>query len=85
MKEFALMLGQIVKDQVSGFSGVITARVQYITGCNQYLVRPQGLDDKGKIQEGHYFDEDTLIILPKKSLRLKIHNPGGPQETPPPK
>jgi hypothetical protein len=36
------ILGIEVKDVITGLKGVITARASYITGCDQYLVQPQG-------------------------------------------
>lgn len=49
-----------VTDDVTEFSGVVTGRAEYSTGCRQYLVQPS-IDDAGKWQESHWFDEDRLL------------------------
>lgn len=63
------MLGTRVRDMITGFSGVVTGFVEYISGCNQALVIPP-VDEKGAMQEGQWFDiqrlerlGDSLIVL----------------------
>lgn len=34
IKMFKFENGQIVKDMITGFTGVVVARVNYMTGCN---------------------------------------------------
>jgi hypothetical protein len=34
-------LGQFVQDKVTGFAGVVTARVEYLDGVTQCLVQPR--------------------------------------------
>lgn len=58
----AIELGQKAKDCVTGFSGIVTARVEYLTGCTQYGVSP-GLDKDGKVMDTQYFDENRLTAL----------------------
>lgn len=42
-------LGEKVRDGVTGFKGVITARVEYLNGCLQYCVEPKvGKEGKGR-------------------------------------
>lgn len=54
--------GTKVRDVVTGFTGVITARVEYLTGCNQCAVQPP-VNDKGEIPDGRYIDEDRLVAV----------------------
>lgn len=35
-------LGSTVQDRISGLTGVVTARVEYLTGCTQYGITPKG-------------------------------------------
>jgi len=68
-----------VKDQVSGFEGTITARVEYLNGCRQYCVEPK-LDKEGKVQDHKYIDEGQLESIPKKpkkASRKDVEPPGG--------
>ena len=54
------MLGKKVKDKITGFEGVVTGRVEYLTGCNQCLVQPKVGKDGG-FKDSQWFDEQRLI------------------------
>ena len=74
---FKIELGEKVKDCVTGFKGVVIARAQYITGCNQYGVAPKAVKNEAK--DSRWFDEDRLIdSIPKKKTK-RSGNRGGPQ------
>jgi hypothetical protein len=70
--DFAIEKGAKVADVITGFEGIVTGRVDYITGCNQYLVQPKQKAD-GNFIEAKWFDEhrltvneyDTPVTLPK--------------------
>ena len=64
MVKFEHELGIKVKDKISGFSGILTARVEFLTGCNRYCVQPKTLQDGVPI-EGIYFDEEQLKYIGK--------------------
>jgi hypothetical protein len=73
---FKFSLHAIVKDKVTGFTGVILGRTDYATGCLQYGVLSQKLAKDGKPSEWVWFDETRLILTGKKIQPLtKI---GGP-------
>lgn len=59
--DFKIELGSKVEDQLTGFSGIATARVQYVTGCNQYLVQPR-CGPNGEFVDSHWFDEHRLYV-----------------------
>lgn len=59
-------LGIEVKDKVTGLVGVITARASYITGCDQYLVQPQG--DGSKYPDASWIDDGRLEATDKGLL-----------------
>lgn len=61
-------LGLQVKDHITGFTGFVTGRVEYLTGCAQYLVQPECEDNKWC--EARWFDENRL-----KALRGSKHIP----------
>jgi hypothetical protein len=52
-------LGDKVTDSLTGFTGIATARTEYLYGCVRILVEPTELRD-GKPVEGQYFDEQRL-------------------------
>lgn len=71
-------LGDKVKDIVSSFIGIATARHTFLQGCNRISVQPS-IDKEGKLPEVQAFDEPQLIVLkPKKVVRKKGSKPGGP-------
>lgn len=59
-----IQLGQHVRDEVTGFEGIVTSRVEYLTGCTQYGVTPRAQPD-GKLPDGHYFDFKRLRVIDK--------------------
>jgi hypothetical protein len=65
-----IALGTKVKDDITGFVGITTGYVKYISGCNQYLVTP-GVDEKGALVESHWFDEQRVKVMESApSVRL---------------
>ena len=72
-----IKLGQKVQDKVTGFTGVATARIEYINGCVQYCVKPKvGAD--GKMVEGEYLDQQQLEVL-SDEVKIKSSETGGLQ------
>jgi hypothetical protein len=87
---FKIELGAEVKDCVTGFSGIVTGRADYVTGCRQYAVTPTTLKDDGSPVGGGWYDEDRLL---KSVAELASEandptdpatKPGGPQSNPAP-
>lgn len=56
---FKYALGIEMKDRVTGFTGIVTGRIDYITGCNQYTLQPR-VKDNGDHVEAKWFDEHRL-------------------------
>lgn len=42
-QEFKFNLGEEVEDVITGFSGMIMSRIQYLTRCNQYGITQRKL------------------------------------------
>lgn len=82
------ILGQRVRDIVTGFEGIAIGRVEYINGCHQYLVKPQCVakdDEPMKQPEGWYIDDQSLELMdegildpPKASSQGSRTATGGP-------
>jgi hypothetical protein len=68
---------------VTGYSGVVTGIVAYITGCNQCLVTPP-IDKHGKPQDSHWIDVQRLDVNTKnKPIILEnVMTPGCGPEAP---
>lgn len=52
-------LGFSYVDRITGFTGVATGYVSYITGCNQVYLTPR-IDADGKQRDGAWMDEQRL-------------------------
>jgi hypothetical protein len=78
---FIHAMGLEAKDKVTGFIGIIVARSQHITGCNQYCLMPK-IDKEGKIPDGHWIDEGRLEILSRgvNPEEVQAEQKGGPKE-----
>lgn len=53
-------LGEVLKDKVTGFEGVVLGRTEYFTGCDHYGLCSQELKD-GKPIGWEWLDEIRLI------------------------
>jgi hypothetical protein len=59
------LLGRHARDVITGFTGVITGYVRYLSGCNQALVAPKAAKD-GSLRPSEWIDEQRLEIDLKK-------------------
>ena len=75
-------LGIKAKDIVTRFEGIITGRVQYLTGCNQYLLNPT-VGKEGKSVDPGWYDENRIEVLDDKPLELDMSGAPGPCEPAP--
>lgn len=67
LKSKKVKLGQTVKDTISGFNGVATARCEYLFGCLQIQVTPKEMKD-GVPVKSKWFDEPQLMgVVPNKT------------------
>lgn len=56
-----IKLGQKVRDKLTGFTGIATARLQYINRCEQVLVSLP-VDKEGKHVESVWIDAPRLEV-----------------------
>jgi hypothetical protein len=59
---FTHELGLLGKEKITGFEGILTARCEYLTGCNRYCIQPLKLTKEGVPCESIYFDEEQIEI-----------------------
>lgn len=76
-----IRLGSEVRDVVSEFTGIATARVEYLNGCVQYCVSAKSVDNKKG--ESLYFDEQQLSVI-DDGITLQQNSTGGPSMYCPP-
>ena len=82
MKQSNIELGQLVKDKITGYAGIVTGLCEYISGCNQALIVPRVGKD-GKRDQGEWFDVQRLAVTSKTILRLNNNSTPGPDREAP--
>lgn len=75
MPKKVIVLGQEVKDRVSGFTGTAIARTTYLQGCDRISVQPK-VTKSGELPAWKTFDEPDLVVIGKGVA------PGDPEEDP---
>lgn len=71
-----IKLGDKVRDKITGFTGIVVAKTEYINGCIQYNVAPKvGKDNK--ILEDISIDEQCLEVIKTKKKKVKKARTGG--------
>lgn len=83
-------LGTNAKDMVTGFSGVIVGRAEYLGGGRRLAIQPTTLDAKGKPVEAEWFEAERIVPDDKKTLfddlpKAKPAEPGKALEVDPQK
>lgn len=76
-----IKLGNKVRDTVTGFSGIVTSRIEYLNGCIQFGVGGKVRKDGG-VPGTEYFDWQRLEML-GPGLAPKMSRTGGPQRDAP--
>lgn len=75
--------GWKVKDQITGYNGIVVGVCEYLTGCTQALIIPQQLDKDGKRQEGEWFDVQRLDRVGETQITFDNEKtPGSDREAP---
>lgn len=59
-----MKLGNTYKDSITGYEGIATASVKYISGCEQTLISPKHI--KGGFDKGEWFDNQRLLLNDNK-------------------
>jgi hypothetical protein len=80
-EHFKFQRGDYLRDIITGLSGVVTARMDSITGCDRYCIQP-GLDKDGKPQDAQWLDDQCLEYDPqhlgkKVDLNMSRDQPPG--------
>lgn len=74
-------LGDKVKDKITGFEGIAVARVEYLTGCTRYEVKPDKLKDEKTI-DSEWIDERQLTVTKSDKIVLNKSDNAGPGNIP---
>lgn len=76
----AIELGDVAKDSITGFTGVVIGRTKWLHGCVRLTLQPQEMKD-GKPLEPHTFDEPQLVLV-TKAVQPTTGHAGGPRPEP---
>ena len=79
---FKYSLGNIVRDCVTGFEGMIDSRTQWLNGCIRYSVQPQKLTKDGDPVKNIWVDEEQLVLINPTASERNVRQTGGPQNDP---
>ncbi len=73
-----LALGDVARDTITGFEGVIIARATWISACDRLVLQPTKLKDDGQPRDNHGFDATSCVIVSKKNPPAPKEDRGGP-------
>ena len=80
------LFGRRATDKINGFTGIITAEANYMTGCKQVLVDSETLGDNGKAKSKWIdFARLTVESTPHRVLDDVKDGDSGPVSHEPPK
>ena len=75
-------LGDLVRDIVTGYEGIVIGITEYLNGCRRPIVQPTKLKEDGTPYEGQAFDEEQLEVVETGRLKLSFAQTGGPEARP---
>lgn len=81
----AIELGVQARDKITGFTGIITGKASYLTGCDQYVLVPKMTEEDKKVRDSVWFDEGRLEVVGPgiNAEEVQGEKNGGPQRDAP--
>ena len=82
-----IKLGSKVRDTISGFEGIVTARHEYLNGCVRYSISATSLDENGKMFDEAWLDDQQVEVIEEMGPEVSKDStgkPGGPNSSRPP-
>jgi hypothetical protein len=73
-------LGDKVRDRITGFTGIVVARTQWLNGCIRLQIQPEALDKDGKIPDVAHLDVQQCELV--KAEPAKLGRTGGDRSAP---
>ena len=76
-----IKLGVKAKDKITGFTGIVIGKSMWLTGCNQFALKPP-VGDKGEMRDASWFDEGAIEYVDEgiNAKEVKSKKPGGPRQ-----
>jgi hypothetical protein len=66
--------GDRVKDIITDFEGIVTARCEYINGCVQYEITGEGLTEDGLPLKEYWVDAQRLVLIRDNAFEEDIQD-----------
>ena len=66
-----IKMGNMVKDQITGFSGIVVGHSEFITGCDKYLVQPKMKAKENAYPSCEWLDDIVLKVMKGKGIDPK--------------
>lgn len=76
-----IKLGDKARDKVTGFTGIVFVRSEYLSGCTRVGLQPP-VDKEGKVPESQHFDEPMLELVKAAIIPPQPTADGGPRPVP---
>lgn len=77
MKKSDINLGDYARDTITGYTGTVVARTEWINGCVRYIVQSNQLKD-GVPLEPQHVDSQQLEVVKKENPIPSPAKTGGP-------
>lgn len=76
------IIGKLVKDKVTGLTGIVTGRTTWLNGCARVIVQSRDLHD-GKPIDAQWFDQPQVVVVEDKpGVKRGQTRTGGPKPDP---
>lgn len=77
-----LNLGDVAKDTISGYEGVVVCVATWLHGCRRITIQPLKLNKDGAPHDGFTFDEPQLKLIKRAKVPKGDDTTGGPRPEP---
>lgn len=67
--------GDLAKDIVTGFAGIITSRTTWLHGCDRITITPNKLGSDGSPIKEETFDEQRIEVIKRGKVKAKQPDP----------
>lgn len=65
-------LGSTVRDVITGFTGIVTARTENLYGAPQVRVQPMALTSGNSYPSSVWFEESQCRVVPEQDLETEL-------------
>lgn len=80
MADKRIEMGDRAKDRITGLSGIVVARTEWLYGCTRITIQPEEFKD-GKVPDNYTVDEAQCEVLARGAIS-GWQRPSAPQPEP---